>query len=103
MVGTTGKRSCCATIPVIRWPAEDRRRDVLVEAVLHLRLVVEQIEMRRSAGLEQEDDALRARRESWKRPAPAAAMRLASPSSSEQRSRAEAVPGCVASKFAAVR
>ena len=42
---------------------EDGGRNILVEAALHLGLVVEEIEMRRPARLKQENHPLRARRE----------------------------------------
>ena len=61
--GTTGKRSCCATMPVTRWPPKTEAGMSWLNRSLHLGLVVEQVEVRRAAGLEQEDDAFRLRRE----------------------------------------
>ena len=48
-------------------PLKNRLRDVLAKAVLQQRLVVKQVEVRRAAGLEQEDDPLRLRRKVRKR------------------------------------
>ena len=58
LLGATGNARCVAVMPVSRWPLRTESGSSLPRRSLELRLVVEQIELRRGAGLEQVDDAL---------------------------------------------
>ena len=60
--GTTGKFACVADMAVRRWPLRTDSGKSTPWWSDQARLVVEEIDLRRAAGLKQVDDALRCRR-----------------------------------------